>query len=357
MPAPDSYPFSPAGAARAASIYAGTFYAGTLPSFPPLVNCLDFQPLLVTPAQGSVSLTLSKPETGRVIAEATGFVQGSGPVPLSAPELSEGGYTLTVAGEGADGGAFFESAEVRVEAASTILFLETDKPIYKPGQQVNIRALRLDQDLKPRPGPLTVEVQDAKGIKVYKRTVDVDRFGMTNATMPLSTEPNLGVWKLSADSGDTTTQLDVRVEEYVLPKYEITLDLLKDWVLGNEAVTGTVSAEYSFGKPVRGEVDIIASRYLGVWEEYANFAKEIDGEASFELPAPGYVAGTPAAAGQGNLLLDVAVREPSTGYVEQTSHLMTVADSPVNLEGPGNVFILHSPSLLRLVAQQQSLPS
>ena len=27
-----------------------------------------------------------------------------------------------------------------------------------------------------------------------------------------------------------------------------------------------------------------------------------------------------------------------------------------NLEGPGNVFILHSPSLLRLVAQQQSLP-
>ncbi len=284
------------------------------------------------PAQGSVYLTLSKPETGRVIAEATGFVQGSGPVPLSVPELSEGGYTLTVAGEGADGGTFFESAEVQVRAASTILFLETDKPIYKPGQQVNIRALRLDQDLKPLPGPLTVEVQDAKGIKVYKRMIDVDRFGMANATLPLSTEPNLGVWKLSADSGDRTTQLDVRVEEYVLPKYEITLDLPRDWVLANEAVVGTVSAEYSFGKPVRGEVDIIASRYVGVWEEYASFTKEIDGETSFELPAPGYVAGTPAAAGQGNLLLDVAVREPSTGYVEQTSHLMTVADSPVNLQ-------------------------
>ena len=158
------------------------------------------------PAQGSVSLTLSKPETGRVIAEATGFVQGSGPVPLSVPELSEGGYTLTVAGD-ADVGAFFESAEVQVRAASTILFLETDKPIYKPGQLVNIRALRLDQDLKPLPGPLTVEVQDAKGIKVYKRMIDVDRFGMANATLPLSTEPNLGVWKLSADSGDRTTQL------------------------------------------------------------------------------------------------------------------------------------------------------
>ena len=63
-----------------------------------------------------------------------------------------------------------------------------------------------------------------------------------------------------------------------------------------------MSAEYSFGKPVRGEVDIIASRYVGVWEEYASFTKEIDGETSFELPAPGYVAGTPAAAGQGNLL-------------------------------------------------------
>ena len=137
-----------------------------------------------------------------------------------------------------------------------ILFLETDKPIYKPGQEIRIRALRLNSDLKPIPGMVTVEIQDAKGIKVYKREVEADEFGMAPDSLPLSTEPSLGVWKLTALSGGQSIELDVRVEEYVLPKYEITVDLPRDWILVDDAVSGTVSAEYSFGKPVRGEVEV-----------------------------------------------------------------------------------------------------
>ena len=150
--------------------------------------------------------------------------------------------------------------------------------------------------------------------------------------MPLSTEPNLGVWKLTARSGDQTTQLDVRVEEYVLPKYEVTAKTAKDWVLANEPVKGTVSAEYSFGKPVRGEVEIVASRYVGVWEKFATFTQEIDGSGSFELPPVQYVSGVPASGGQGNLTLDVTVREKFTGYVESTTRLLTVAESPLKLQ-------------------------
>ena len=44
-----------------------------------------------------------------------------------------------------------------------------------------------------------------------------------------------------------------------------------------------------------------------------------------------YVAGVPAAGGEGNLTLDVTVRERSTGYVETTTHLLTVAQSPVSV--------------------------
>ena len=166
----------------------------------------------------------------------------------------------------------------------TILFLQTDKPIYRPGQQIHLRVLRLDTDLKPSPGPVTVEIQDAKGNKVYRQETEADEFGMANVDLPLSTEPNLGVWNITASSDEQTTQQDVRVEQYVLPKYEITLDLPRSWVLASDPVVGTVSAEYSFGKPVRGEVEIVASRYVGVWEEYAVFTDDIDGSVSFELP-------------------------------------------------------------------------
>ena len=305
------------------------------------------------PAEGEVQLELSDPDSGGVVARTSLFVQGSGSVPLAVPQGAVGLYALRVSGEGTGGGSFEDSTRVEIQATPVILFLETDKPIYRPGQEIRIRALRLNGDLKPMTGPVTVGIQDAKGIKVFKREVEADEYGMASASLPLSTEPNLGVWKLTALSGEQTTQLDVRVEEYVLPKYEITVDLPQDWILVNDAVAGTVSAGYSFGKPVRGEVEIAAYRYVGEWEEYAKFTGEIDGETSFDLPAPRYVAGSPAAGGQGNLQLNVTVREQGTGYVEQTSRLLTVAASPVNLQliPAGSYFSPGLPFSMLLVAE------
>ena len=116
---------------------------------------------------------------------------------------------------------------------------------------------------------MEVSILDAKGIKVYKRTLEADEFGMAETGLPLSTEPNLGLWKITALSQEQETQLDVRVDEYVLPKYEVSVDLPRQWALAGDAITGAVTAEYSFGKPVRGQLEIVASRYVGDWEEYA----------------------------------------------------------------------------------------
>ncbi len=132
----------------------------------------------------------------------------------------------------------------------------------------------------------------------------------------------------------------MRVEEYVLPKYEVSVDLPRDWFLVDEAITGRIGAAYSFGKPVDGEVTIVATRYVGAWEEYATLTQDISGEVQFELPPALYVAGTPAAAGQGNVKLDITVTEKATGYTETTSRLLTVAQASVNLQliPEGSVF-------------------
>ena len=89
---------------------------------------------------------------------------------------------------------------VRVEEG-TIVFLETDKPIYKPGQTIRIRLLTLDSALRPVGGQATIEALDAKGIKVFKKAVTVDDYGMAALDLPLSSESNLGVWKLRAATG------------------------------------------------------------------------------------------------------------------------------------------------------------
>jgi CD109 antigen len=170
---------------------------------------------------------------------------------------------------------------------------------------------------------------DAKGIKVFKKLVTVDAFGMAGVDLPLSTEPNLGVWKISATAGRRSAQLDVRVERYVLPKYEVRIELAREWALASDPIRATVAAEYSFGKPVAGEVEVVALRYVGAWQEYARLTRPIDGKLALELPAVRYAAGSPAGGGLSHVRLDVTVREQATGYAETASRLVSIAASPV----------------------------
>ena len=276
------------------------------------------------PASGRVAVALMS--NGVPVTKASGLIEGQGSLEVQVPAIADGVYELMVEGPG-----FSASQELFVESR-TVLFLETDKPVYKPGQTVNIRVLILDPELKPVVGEVVVEALDAKGIKVFRKATSSDEFGMATLDLPLSNEPNLGVWKLEAFSGNRVAQLDIRVEEYVLPKYDVAVDLPRSWILANEPITGAVSSEYSFGRPVKGEATIVATRYVGVWEEYASVVQQLDGTATFELPAPGYVAGVPGARGMGNVQLQVTVRERSTGYVESTTQLITVAATPLSLQ-------------------------
>jgi CD109 antigen len=265
-------------------------------------------------------------QDGREVLSQSAEVQGKGTIEFDVPSLPDGDYEIEVRGEG-----FSDKASVRVEEGS-LLFLETDKPIYKPGQTLHVRLISLDSELKPVAVEATVDLQDAKGTKVFKKTVQTDEYGMATLEVPISDEPNLGVWKVSAQAGERSAEVDVRVEEYVLPKYEVAVDLPREWFLVDEPITGKVRATYSYGKPVRGTLHIEAQRYVGQWEQFASYSTDIDGEAEFELPAVQYVAGVPEERGMGNVTLEVTVEERATGYEEKTTRLLTVSESPVSLQ-------------------------
>jgi CD109 antigen len=263
---------------------------------------------------------------GDQVLQVSKQISGKGTIDFKVPLVAEGAYEIRVKGSG-----FEDKAQVTIEKSS-LIFLETDKPIYKPGQTIQMRAMTLDPDLKPVSEAVTVEVLDNKGIKIFRSETTTDAYGMATLELPISQEPNLGTWKITAKSANDDTEIDVRVEEYVLPKYEVKAELPKDWFLVDEPIKGSVAAEYSFGKAVKGELVITAQRYVGQWEQYATLSKSIDGQTDFELPAVGYVAGVPAAGGLGNVMLDITVKESATGYEESTSELLTVSSTPLNIQ-------------------------
>ena len=93
------------------------------------------------PARGEVTLRLMR--GGATVAQARQTVNGAETIPLDIPTDADGSYDLEVEGPG-----FSDSAKLNV-VDGTIIFVETDKPIYKPGQLLRVRALRLNAELKP----------------------------------------------------------------------------------------------------------------------------------------------------------------------------------------------------------------
>src|SRR6185436_3307365 len=82
------------------------------------------------------------------------------------------------------------------------------------------------------------------------------RFGIASAEFGLAGEVNLGTYHLRAVIDDATgkpPEIALNVERYVLPKFKVAVEFAgkaKHGYRPGEHVTGTVRANYFFGKPV-----------------------------------------------------------------------------------------------------------
>ena len=270
---------------------------------------------------------LDSEETKVPLVRASTGKSGHSVARFEVPPIEEGTYSLIAEPVGTDERY---NATVRVLKSNPI-FIETDKPIYKPGQTIHGRVILLNNNLLPLADSVELEIADAKGIKIFRETLETNVFGVSTFDLPLSTEPNLGTWKIKAVSGESKSVVDIRVERYVLPKFEIESDVLKDWFLVSDQITGTVSANYFFGKPVEGSVEIEAIRYVGTWETYATYSAVLEnGSVEFELPAVGWIAGTYGAGGQGSLMLNISVTDTGN-HTETSTELLKIVESDMIL--------------------------
>ncbi|MFC1793728.1 LamG-like jellyroll fold domain-containing protein, partial [Planctomycetota bacterium] len=241
------------------------------------------------------------------------------------PDVEPGVYTLKI---GVEGVKDVLTAQVQVHQMP-VLLIETDKPIYKPGQTIRGRILVLNNELRPTSSEVNVEITDGKGVKIFRKLMTTNAFGVAPFELDLASELNFGTWKIAAESGSASGSVDVRVEKYVLPRFDVELLTGKDYFLVEEQISGAVNANYFFGKPVDGTVEVKASRYVGVWEEYATYTATLsDGVVEFLLPAAGYVSGTAGAGGAGSAQLEVTVTDTSE-HKEKTTKLLKIVDSTI----------------------------
>ncbi|NWH93786.1 A2ML1 protein, partial [Aegithalos caudatus] len=144
-----------------------------------------------------------------------------------------------------------ESKKVMLEALNPGIFIQTDKAVYKPGQEVKFRVVSLNKDLTPSNQKLPlVFLQDPSGNRIAQWREVAPRQGIVDLSLPLASEPALGTYRISVEE----ISHSFSVEEYVLPKFEVTIDLPSALWEKDQKFPVQICGRYTYGKPVQGKV-------------------------------------------------------------------------------------------------------
>ncbi|MDP2927027.1 MAG: alpha-2-macroglobulin family protein [bacterium] len=142
-----------------------------------------------------------------------------------------------------------------VSSAATAkkIYLYTDKPIYRPAQEVFIKGVfRLGYDGNYeiyRDKNINLKAYNSRSEEMLNQSLAVNEFGTFNAKLLLDKNAPLGEYRICADDSNCTF---VDVQEYQPSPFEVKLSSDKGEYVSKDVVNLTVDANYYFGVPLEG---------------------------------------------------------------------------------------------------------
>ncbi|XP_070593069.1 alpha-2-macroglobulin-like [Erythrolamprus reginae] len=175
---------------------------------------------------------------------------------------------------------------VTIRNPRDLLFVQTDKPIYKAGQEVKFRIVCLHEDFRPADTKIhLIYVEDPKRNRLFQWNDVKLNVGFIQLSFPLSSEPALGTYILVIEKPFSDIVLRTfDVQEYVLPKFEVLVTAPKKISALNTQFEMTVCGRYTYGKPVPGLVKITICRRYQQYDSCSgidpNLCEEYSGEVN-----------------------------------------------------------------------------
>ncbi|XP_067824744.1 C3 and PZP-like alpha-2-macroglobulin domain-containing protein 8 [Heptranchias perlo] len=231
---------------------------------------------------------------GETVAQNQASILEKGTVTLKVPPGFSGQAQLKVWGNRQltdDGYIFHNFTTVTIDSKGSSVFIQTDKPVYKPKQKVLITVFTVTPDLRPTNQKLEVYIVDPRGSRMIQwNDLQPVCCGIVNMSFPLSDQPVFGEWLIFIDLQGHTYNKTFEVQKYVLPKFELTIEPPKYIKDLNRCEEGTVRARYTFGKPVLGRLTVnMTVNGVGYYRHELGHpvvkTMEIDGSATFPICA------------------------------------------------------------------------
>ncbi|XP_067306986.1 alpha-2-macroglobulin-like [Pseudorasbora parva] len=147
-----------------------------------------------------------------------------------------------------------EERKVLFKPYHPLTFIQTDKPIYIPGQTVNFRVVTMDTNFAPLDQQYsTVLLEDSQGNRIGQWTNVSSTRWILQRSYELNPEARQGMYKLKAFIGDRMISHDFEVKKYVLPKFDVTVRSPKQVTVEEEELIIEVCGRYTYGQPVPGK--------------------------------------------------------------------------------------------------------
>lgn len=175
---------------------------------------------------------------------------------LSVPESLPVNATLEISGN--FGNYTFEktvSVLTKESDKRLLLIIQTDKPVYRPGQLVQFRILAIDFRRLPFAEHVgEVWIENPMRFKITQwRNVSFST-GILQMELELSHEPQLGQWTICSQILDHLTCQEFQVDDYVLPRFALHLTVPSYIFPEESSTTWKICASYLYDKPVQGEL-------------------------------------------------------------------------------------------------------
>ncbi|KAJ8001694.1 hypothetical protein DPEC_G00172110 [Dallia pectoralis] len=150
---------------------------------------------------------------------------------------------------------------VMVSLQAGYIFIQTDKPLYNPGDTVRVRAFVSTPNFKAFGSSITVEFQNSDGVVVKQITRKKANYGVVADTYVLPDFVNVGQWKITAKFNDLQQNkfsTEFEVKKYVLPAFNVTLTPRKTSLsLDDTELVVEISARYLYGEDVQGTAYVV----------------------------------------------------------------------------------------------------
>jgi uncharacterized protein YfaS (alpha-2-macroglobulin family) len=244
---------------------------------------------------------------------------------------------------------------------SAMGYVYTDRPVYRPGHQVNFRAILRNQTddayTLPPHKQVQVRVQAPDGKEAYNKMLPVSGFGTVKDALTIAGDAALGYYGVEIQAGEARAHGGFQVEEYRKPEFAVTVRPAKRRLVQGEPIEAAIEARYFYGEPVAGgKVTYVVhkSRYwaygwgdedYGPGEEDVGYGSEQVLEASGQLDATGKLTvQIPNDAGESDLQYWIEARVSDASNREVSgfgSVVATVGPYRINIQsdkymyGPG----------------------